>query len=465
MNHIAALLRFATLSASRALYRLAYWMGVVTASLLCATLLLFFVARAAIRPAPGAWATTVQVGPVPVEVGVASLIWLGTTPWVAQRLAGHTLPSPAGPLRLGWVAQDQILTLRCQPCSLRNPSWGTAALRLPAVDVSVRRSGMQLQGTAASGAVAATWRGQLTHTSLLLDMDLPPTSVRDGYALFAEAIPELKNAQIDGTFAMRATLSLPSRALTVQPQLVGMAVRGLGTDQWANAQSACSRGLPARAQKVALGANSLLARAVVSAEDQRFFEHTGYDIVEIAHALRNNNQRTALQITGDAPQNGLRGASTLSQQVAKLLVTGGERSPVRKLRELLYAVEMEQTLGKARILRLYLDNAPWGATVCGAQAAAQTYFAKRADQLSVNEAAWLAAMLHNPALEARRWAATGRINEARAQWVVNGMRLTEASRSAGCNEPNAARPCVARGSGSTRRIPVPLPQQPSLGIE
>ncbi|QTN27216.1 transglycosylase domain-containing protein [Rhodoferax sp. AJA081-3] len=424
MNHIAALLHFATLSASRALYRLAYWVSVVTASLVCATLLLFFVARAAIRPAPGAWATTVQVGPVPVEVGVASLIWLGTTPWVAQRLAGHTLPSPAGPLRLGWVAQDQVLTLRCQPCSLRNPSWGTTALRLPAVDVSVRRTGMQLQGTVASGAVAASWRGQLTHTSLLLDMDLPPTPVRDGYALFAEAIPELKAAQIAGTFALRATLSLPSRALTVQPQLVGMAVQGLGTDQWANAQSTCNKGLPARTKPVALGPNSLLARAVVAAEDQRFFEHTGYDIVEITHALRSNNQR-AVQAAGETPHTSLRGASTLSQQVAKLLVTGGERTPVRKLRELLYAVEMEHTLGKARILRLYLDNAPWGATVCGAQAAAHTYFAKRADQLTTDEAVWLAAMLHNPALEARRWAATGRINEPRAVWVASNLRKPE----------------------------------------
>lgn len=427
MNHIAALLRFATLSASRALYRLAYWVGVVTVSLVCATLLLFFVARAAIRPAPGAWATTVHVGPVPVEVGVASLIWLGTTPWVAQRLAGHTLPSPAGPLRLGWVAPDQVLTLRCQPCSLRNPSWGTAPLRLPAVDVSVRRSGMQLQGTVASGAVAASWRGKLTHTSLQLDMDLPPTPVRDGYALFAQAIPELKTAQIEGTFALRATLSLPSRALTVQPQLVGMAVEGLGTDQWANAKSTCTKGLPPRAQKVSLGANSLLARAVVAAEDQRFFEHTGYDIVEITHALRSNNQR-AVQATGDGtPHTSLRGASTLSQQVAKLLVTGGERAPVRKLRELLYAVEMEQTLGKARILRLYLDNAPWGATVCGAQAAAHTYFAKRADQLTTDEAVWLAAMLHNPALEARRWAATGRINEPRAVWVASNLRKPQRS--------------------------------------
>jgi monofunctional biosynthetic peptidoglycan transglycosylase len=104
--------------------------------------------------------------------------------------------------------------------------------------------------------------------------------------------------------------------------------------------------------------------------------------------------------------------------VAKLLVTGAVRSPVRKLRELLFAVEMEQTLGKARILHLYLDHAPWGATVCGAQAAAHTYFGKRADQLTAAQAVWLAAMLHNPAMEARQWRSTGQINQARAQWVA-----------------------------------------------
>jgi hypothetical protein len=409
------------MSATRALYRLAYWVGVVTASLVCASLLLFFVARAAIRPAPGAWATTVQVGPVDVEVGVASLIWLGTTPWVAQRLAGHTLPSPAGPLSLGWLAETHALTLRCQPCNLRNPSWGAAALQLPAVDVSVYRNGMQLQGTVASGAVAATWSGQLTQSTLLLSLDLPPTPVRDGYALFATAIPEVRTAHIDGTFALRATLSLPSRVLTVQPQLVGMTVQGLGTDQWATAKSTCNQTLPPRAKQAVLATSSLLARAVIAAEDQRFFEHPGYDMVEMAQALRSNS-RKLIQPMGNTPTTGLRGASTLSQQVAKLLVTGGERAPVRKLRELLYAVEIEQTLGKARILRLYLDNAPWGATVCGAQAAAHTYFAKRADQLTTDEAAWLAAMLHNPTLEARRWASTGRINEARALWVANNMR-------------------------------------------
>ena len=83
---------------------------------------------------------------------------------------------------------------------------------------------------------------------------------------------------------------------------------------------------------------------------------------------------------------------------------------------------MEQTLGKARILHLYLTHAPWGANVCGAQAAAHTYFGKRADQLGPAQAVWLAAMLHNPTLEARRWKANGQINLERAQWVARGLR-------------------------------------------
>jgi hypothetical protein len=303
-------------------------------------------------------------------------------------------------------------------------------LRLASVSATVQRLGaMQLHGTLASGTIQATWHGQLTSNGLQLDMRLPPTPVRDGYALFANAIPELAVAQIDGTFDLHASLSLPEKTLTLEPQLQGMSVQGLGTAQWANARSQCGKNLSPAELNAPLNAQSMLARAVIAAEDQRFFEHPGYDLVEMSQALH-SNQRTAFapaetSATDETlPAFGmpLRGASTLSQQVAKLLVTGGERSPVRKLRELLYAVEMEQTLGKARILRLYLDNAPWGANLCGAQAAAQHYFNKRADHLTTPEAVWLAAMLHNPALEAKRWSSSGRINVARAQWVAGNLR-------------------------------------------
>ncbi len=373
---------------------------------------LLFTARAIVRPAPGDWATTLRVGPLKMDVGVAALVQWGSTPWIARQLHGHTLPTRLGEVRLAWDEANQQLQLHCQPCTLRSSSWGGEPIRLQDVRMTVRRNATELSGTLQSGAVTATWHGTMRPNGITLHIDVPSTQVADGYALFANAIPEVATTQIDGTFALKATLELPSKQLRVQPRLDGMAVSGLGTEAWAQAQSQCSRGLPAAMTRANVRADSLLARAVLAAEDQRFYEHPGYDLVEMNKALRSNQAEDAT----------LRGASTLSQQVAKLLVTGGERSPVRKLRELLYAVEMEQTLGKARILQLYLSHAPWGATVCGAHSAAHTYFGKRADQLTAAQAVWLAAMLHNPALEAQRWKARGSINLERAQWVAAGLR-------------------------------------------
>lgn len=400
----------------------AFWGGITMVVLAITFTTLFFVARAMVRPAPGSWSTTVQLGPIPVELGVPALIQWGTTPWIAQQLDGRSLPTRLGTVLLAWDATAQRLVLRCQPCVVRNPSWGAEPLRLDEATLTVHRRGMALNGTLTSGAVAATWTGELRPTGLALHIDVPTTPVRAGYALFANAIPEFATVQMDGHFALRATLELPNQTLTWAPQLEGLSVSGLGTEDWPQAQSQCSQNLPARYRNAAVGPDSLLARAVLAAEDQRFYQHPGYDLREITQALHHNQQQgAALQGLGRAARPP-RGASTLSQQVAKLLVTGGERSPVRKLRELLYAVEMEQTLGKARILRLYLNQAPWGATVCGAQAAAYRYFGKRADALSGAEAVWLAAMLHNPVLEAQRWKARGSINLERAQWVAANLR-------------------------------------------
>lgn len=395
------------------------WLWATARTLVFATVLamlglsaLLFTARAIVRPAPGDWAATLRVGPLNIDVGVAALVQWGSTPWIARQLHGHTLPTRLGDVHLAWDEASQQLSLRCQPCILRSNSWGSEPVRLNDVRMTVHRDVNELRGTLQSGSVIANWHGTLRTTGITLHIDVPSTSVADGYALFASAIPEVATAQIEGTFALKITLELPSHTLTVQPRLEGMAVRGLGTEAWAQAQSQCSQGLPAAMTRATLRADSLLARAVLAAEDQRFYEHPGYDLVEMSKALRSNQGKDAT----------LRGASTLSQQVAKLLVTGGERSPMRKLRELLYAVEMEQALGKARILRLYLDHAPWGSSVCGAHAAAHTYFGKRADQLTTAQAVWLAAILHNPDMEVGHWRATGQINQARAQWVASNLR-------------------------------------------
>lgn len=411
---------------------------------------LLFTARAIVRPAPGDWATTLRVGPLKMDVGVAALVQWGSTPWIARQLHGHILPTRLGQVRLAWDEASQQLQLHCQPCTLRSSSWGGEPIRLQDARMTLRRNATELRGTLQSAAISATWHGTLRPSGITLHIDVPSTPVANGYALFANAIPEVATAQIDGTFTLKATLELPSKKLNVQPRLNGMAVSGLGTAAWAQAQSQCNRGLPAVMARAHVRNDSLLARAVLAAEDQRFYEHPGYDLIEMSKALRSNQVENAtLQVLGRAARPP-RGASTLSQQVAKLLVTGGERSPVRKLRELLYAVDMEQTLGKARILQLYLSHAPWGSTVCGAQAAAHTYFGKRADQLTAAQAVWLAAMLHNPALEAQRWKARGSINLERAQWVAAGLRpLPRAERARLLNELAAMGPVNSGISGST----------------
>lgn len=388
-----------------------------TFALVCSCLLLaaaalatgaFYAARAVLAPLPGEWSVPLKLGPFEIQAGVPSAIRLATSPWGGPVLDGRQVPTRAGRLHLQWLASSRTLLLRCAPCTLQPPGLGQPGLQLTEAHATARRQGALLSGELVSGRVRGTWQGELAQGHLRLRLSIPVTPLADGYALFAHHIPELAQARIAGSFSLQAQLSLPSGSLTFAPSIDGFEVAGLGTEALAGARSSCARGQ--RASR--LMPESWLARATVAAEDQRFYDHKGYDLAELASSLARNQQAHRIE----------RGASTLSQQVAKVLITGDERSPVRKLRELLYAVEMERTLGKARILRLYLDNAPWGPRLCGAEAAAQHYFGVRAHELTPAQASWLAAMLHNPSAEAQRWADTGQINLARAQWVALALR-------------------------------------------
>jgi monofunctional glycosyltransferase len=376
---------------------------------------IYFVAKAMLAPLPGEWTTELRTGPLRVQAGVPSLIRLGTAPWFAQVLDGRKLNTAAGPVQLRWHAQSNTLHLRCAPCVLQGGQHGGTlggslagvlgeeALQLDELWVSVQRVGMHLQGELQSGTVHATWKGELQRQQLRLSLDLPSTPMANVYQLFARSVPEVGRARIEGQFALQARLSLPHGSLSVSPQMEGFRVSGLGTQAWANAKPC------ARASR--LHSESWLAKAVLAAEDQRFFEHTGFDMAELTESFARNQRKGHLE----------RGGSTLNQQLAKLLVAGDARSATRKLRELLYAVEMEDTLGKPRILRLYLDNAPWGEGVCGAESAAKKYFGVRARDLSPQQAVWLAAMLHNPELEAQQWQRRGEVNVPRAQRVSMGL--------------------------------------------
>lgn len=388
---------------------------------------LFLIAKLALAPGPGEWAAQLKAGPWRLDVGVPTVLRLATTTWLSPWFDGRTVDTAHGPVRLAWNEATQHLQLECAPCQASVPALGPQPLRVARLTVSVRRDVNQLGGTleaaapegaAGSAGVApiqGRWNGQLSQKALALSADVAQAPIATWYAVLAPQLPELQRARIQGTLALKAQLTLPGGALAVQPQLAGFTVEGLGTEAMLGARTEC--GAPSR-----LTADSWLARAVIAAEDQRFFQHPGYDIAELTDAFETNQAKAGVA----------RGASTLTQQLARVLVTGSERTAERKLRELLVAVEMEQTLGKARILQLYLDNAPWGTgNLCGAEAAARRYFKRPAARLEPAQAVWMAAMLHKPAAAAQAWQRDGDIDRDRAKWVAEGIRgVTRAQREA-----------------------------------
>ncbi|MFD2173455.1 penicillin-binding protein 1A [Rhodobacter lacus] len=132
----------------------------------------------------------------------------------------------------------------------------------------------------------------------------------------------------------------------------------------------------------------VVKEAFVSAEDQNFYIHKGYDargILAAAYAAVKSGGKD------------VRGASTITQQVMKNFLLDGSRSAERKIKELILAARVEEALSKDRILELYLNEIFLGQNSYGVAAAAQTYFNKTLSQLTVGEAAYLAALPKKPA--------------------------------------------------------------------
>ncbi len=125
--------------------------------------------------------------------------------------------------------------------------------------------------------------------------------------------------------------------------------------------------------------------AFVAAEDARFWEHPGYDLVGIARAAWANFTTQSRQ-----------GASTITQQVTRMLLLSNEQTYKRKMQEIVLAVRIERELSKPEILAIYLNHAYFGAGAYGVAAAAEVYFGKDVENLTVAEAALLAGLVKAP---------------------------------------------------------------------
>ncbi len=129
-----------------------------------------------------------------------------------------------------------------------------------------------------------------------------------------------------------------------------------------------------------------LIKAVLIAEDDKFYRHEGFDIEAIQKAIEKDIKEKRFKF----------GGSTISQQLAKNLYLSPSKNPVRKIKEAVLTWKIEKTLSKKRILELYLNAAEWGEGIFGIEAASRHYYGKPASALTPEEASRLASVLPNP---------------------------------------------------------------------
>ncbi|HBH61317.1 MAG TPA: monofunctional biosynthetic peptidoglycan transglycosylase, partial [Nitrospiraceae bacterium] len=150
-------------------------------------------------------------------------------------------------------------------------------------------------------------------------------------------------------------------------------------------------------------------KAVLIAEDDKFYQHEGFDFEAIQKAIEKDIKQKKFKF----------GGSTISQQLAKNLYLSPSKNPLRKVMEAFLTWRIETTLSKKRILELYLNLVEWGEGIFGIEAASFHYFGKPAADLTPDEAARLASVLPNP----RRYnpAGTSRYVEGRSRTIYHIM--------------------------------------------
>ncbi len=137
--------------------------------------------------------------------------------------------------------------------------------------------------------------------------------------------------------------------------------------------------------------------AITMSEDSNFWHHNGYDTEQIKKSMKANWKAKKY----------IRGASTITQQVAKNLFLYRKKSLERKIKELLLAVQLERKLAKSKILEIYINIAEWGPGIYGIKNAAHYYFSKSPVELTAKEGAFLAMLLPSPKRYSRTFKAKG----------------------------------------------------------
>ncbi len=315
---------------------------------------------------------TLTAGEARLEIEAGDLVFAG------ERLA----PEPVGPMRLGLRGRIQW-------------DWRARRLALEEAELALGERG---EARIAIGAELVL-RPE-PHFTITAKAD------RLGYAAALAALPPAlappaDAPNIDGPLSARFALAGPLQRpagweLIASLDLSGLerAARAVGPPFLAGT----FRYRPAAsAREIVVGPESPdfvrlaeipqhVIRAITTSEDAGFFSHQGFDFVELRNAFVEDAEAGRV----------VRGGSTISQQLAKNLFLSGERTIARKVREALLTVALEASLGKQRLLEIYLNVVEWGPGIHGLGEAARHYFGKPAWALSPREAAFLASVIPNP---------------------------------------------------------------------
>lgn len=356
-----------------------------------------------------AWRVKLPVGNG-IEVRVLPILMLATSPAGRWWLDHKEFNLHQGQIRL---YDADGLRVHCQDCWLMAKSVSNKPLMLQSIELWLQLDDHRLNGyllaDAAKQPFKIEFEGKVTMRALKLNWRLPATPLASLLKPLHTHSTAIAQARVTGDLAATGVLRWPRQSWSVQPQLSRIDVSGLDLSKVTSATVQYDCPLldeEKHPEKVHwLNYDKMghwLPMAVIIAEDAEFRHHPGYAMTQMQQLL-------AKESTGRAV-----GGSTITQQVVKYMFTNGERTWKRKIEELLYAVQLENTLNKTQILTLYLNTVDWGPGLCGAHAAANYYFGLPPMQMNPIQASWLAGIIRNPH---RAW---------KQQYLANQPNLTRA---------------------------------------
>jgi hypothetical protein len=271
----------------------------------------------------------------------------------------------------------------------------------------------------------------------LLELELPETDLERVLLPLEPIVPEAGRARVEGSVSARVTLGPDARreivfdldlqrvtgALPPGVHLDGGPFTFLARDRHGELRPRpCGEGTANWASLDEI--SPWVTNAILASEDIGFYRHHGVDPEAIREALIEDLAAGSIR----------RGGSTLTQQLAKNLFLDGEQTLSRKLREALFAVELDGSLGKRRVLELYVNVVEWGPGIYGIREASRHYLLKDPSRIHPLEAAFLAALLPSPRRFHRTWFLAGRVPRARLDAILDNMAhagwLDAASRDA-----------------------------------